>query len=170
MNQLFGMVVAIVLLTVPGRGMADDTGLEVTNPREVPVLVDVPSSTALSVGLTQEKVRSLVDARFASYGISTTSTSGPGQYYVYVHYTVLSRSHSFSVEMVRLVSYDCPKGTCRSKGSTHLKGGVGIHSGDGSYILISIDSGLQSFVIDFVNANRSRMVPPQQERSKETPQ
>lgn len=131
------------------------SGLELDNHKRLPVVIGDLPEAAKSVGITRNRLRTIVEVEFRKAGITPVLedfASMPNYFYVSVNVT----GPAFSVEthFQRLVVYEARGAWNNISASTWGRSGVGSHGGQSDYIVAGVVQFTQEFLSDYVKANK----------------
>lgn len=135
-------------------------GLRRDDTSQLHVVVEGLHSDAAAIGLTRERIEDRVLVRLAQVGIDVVPSNQflEDGAYLYVNVGVLNRAVSLSLEFNRFVTFTANGTEVGISATTWNLGGLATtgapDSGEGDYVMSLVDQLLDSFLADYLRANR----------------
>ena len=154
------------------------TGLEVSNPKELPIVIDSTPNNDLidpidytkrfreadkKTGLSEELIRAKVELQLLRNGIKSVDfLSGDNEFghCFYVNVYVHGPVHTVSINFRRLSEYTVEGRTYAFEAISWQKSGSGSHGGNSPRILKMLSNYVDIFINAYQKANPSLTVPP----------
>lgn len=131
------------------------TGLEVSNPTRLPILIESLSNDAGKIGLTWDMIRTKCADRFKRINIKLVDTVGC-MTNLYINCNVVGEAYNINLWFIRDVNFTIGAKTyTRSSCVTWDMGTTGIHKGDANNIVKNMILLLDQFLADYQKANPS---------------
>ncbi len=131
------------------------TGLEVSNPTRLPILIESLSTDAGKIGLTWDMIRTKCAERFKRINIKLVDTVGC-MTNLYINCNVVGDAYNINLWFIRDVNFTVGiKTYTRSSCVTWDIGTTGIHRGEANKIINNLNLLLDTFILDYVKANPS---------------
>ena len=148
-------IVLLLLISAPaGAQLASESGLETANYKYVAVLVEELSADAGSIGLTKDRIRTRVELRLRSAGLTPGKDFSKNETYLYVNVNVTRGAFNNRVEYKRQVDFTTGNRRYLGFSATWHTGRAGTHGRDAAYIMNSLDRALDKFLNEYLKANQ----------------
>lgn len=133
-----------------GQAIFSLTGLEIGNHKEVYVLVEDLSQSALDIGLTESKIKSRVNVRLRQVGLRPVDQRAG---YLYINISVVGAAFSTNLSFYRVVNFKVEGVEYLAQAIIYRQVTTGTHGRDSEYIISSLDRLLDQFLSDYLDAN-----------------
>ncbi len=148
-------ILLLLLISAPaGAQLVSDSGLETANYKSVAVLVEDLPAGAGRIGLTKDRIRTRVELRLRSAGLTPGNDSSKNHALLYVNINVGNGAFSTSVEYNRRVEFTTGNRRYGSFGTTWTAASTGTHGRDAAYIVNWLDQHLDKFLNAYLKANQ----------------
>ena len=158
MNRKLRMAATLLLVSVSADAQTvSRNGLETDDYKRVGVLIE-DDKEALTIGLTEDRIRTRVELRLRSVGLrpekSDPTTLRP---FLYVNIDVMgSGTHVFSIslEYTRIVTFSVHGQQFQYVGKVWSESGSGVYRADAEVIWKGLDQTVDLFLDEYLKANQ----------------
>ena len=148
-------ILLLALISAPaGAQTLSDSGLETANYKYVAVVVRDLDAAARGVGLTEDRIRTRVELRLRSAGLTPGDDTKKNKTYLDVTVTVAGQAFVVLVAYKRLVSFITGNQQYKFNGTTWNDGGTGTHGDSAAFIMNGLDQFLDKFLNEYLKANQ----------------
>jgi hypothetical protein len=142
------------LATCLGQAQGKDSGLEVPEYRNLPVVIEKLGPDAYYIGVNESVVLNQVQLRLRAVGVTPLWPSADNLQYLYVNIGVVGAAFYISVSLKRLVTYAVGGKTLSVFAPTWSTDTVGIHGYNAVFILDNLVLLLDKFLNEYLRANQ----------------
>jgi hypothetical protein len=148
-------ILLFALISAPaGAQTWSDSGLETANYKYVAVVVEGLSADAGSIGLTKERIRTRVELKLRSAGLTPSNDVNKNNAYLYVNIGVIRNAYNISVEYKRLVDFTTGNLRYQKMATTQNFSNAGMHGNDAAYIMNVLNILLDRFLNEYLKVNQ----------------
>ena len=119
--------------------------------RTMRLLIENPGGNAKEIGLTKDRLRSVVESRLRAARLYTEDKSKANGALLYVNIHVVGPAFWVRLEYQKLLKD--PVTTSKLGATTWQHGSLGTHAADGGYIIQSLSEELDSFLVKYLRVN-----------------
>jgi len=148
-------ILLLLLISAPaGAQSVSESGLETANYKYVAVVIERLSADAGSLGLTEDRIRTRVELRLRSAGLTPGNDITKNLASLYVNVNVGGSAYSAAVEYKRQVIFITGNRRYRYLATTWESASIGTHARSAVYIMNALDQNLDKFLNEYLKANQ----------------
>ena len=155
LEQMKRAILLLALISAPaGAQTLSKNGLETANYKYVAVRIESATVDAGSIDLTEDRIRTHVELRLRSAGLTPGDDLMKNKAFLYVKINVRGAAVHLAVEYARRVVFTTDDRPYRYVAKTWQSVGVGTHAGDTAYIMEGLDAHLDRFLNEYLKVNQ----------------
>ncbi len=150
------VILLLLLISAPaGAQIASESGLETANYKYIAVVVEDLHAGATSIGLTEDRIRTRVELRLRSAGLTPGNDSSKNATVLYVNINVQGDAFNIAVKYKRWVDFTTGDRRYGYVATTWDADGAGTYGTLGAaFIMNSLDGLLDEFLNAYLKANQ----------------
>ena len=149
-------ILLLLLISAPvGAQTWTKSGLETANYKYVDVVIEKLKADEHRIGLTKDRIRTRVELRLRSAGLTPGNDATKSDAHLYVQVTVSGNGFNIAAQYRRLVDFTTGNRRYRGTAATWETGSTGTHARTGAaFIMNALDVTLDKFLNAYLKGNQ----------------
>lgn len=151
LKPLFALLLLLVVSGASAQDIPLGNGLEVDNYKAINIRIEELNAHSAVIGLTEQRIRTKAELKLRQAGLRPQS-EWPATH-LYVNISVLDSSFSTEIAYRRPVFYYKGRQVMGTVAPSWTRSMIGTHGGDPEFIIQSLDTALDMFLNEYLEAN-----------------